>query len=254
MRALPSRRRRRARRWRNRSTPWRAAGLRVLGVARADFAGGDWPDHAARFRLRVPRPGRPRRSAARRGARRGRRMPLRRHPRGDDHRRLSRDRAWRSRGRPGSTPRICVTGDELAGIGRRRSWRSGCASATVFARIMPEQKLRIVEALKADGEVVAMTGDGVNDAPSLKAAHIGIAMGGRGTDVAREASSIVLLDDDFGSIVHDGAAGAAHLRQSAQGDGLHLRGACADRRAGAAAAAARLCRSCSGRSTSRSWR
>jgi P-type Ca2+ transporter type 2C len=93
-----------------------------------------------------------------------------------------------------------MTGEELRGLDDDEL-ALRLRDLTVFARIMPEQKLRIVNALKANGEIVAMTGDGVNDAPSLKSAHIGIAMGGRGTDVAREASSIVLLDDDFGSIV-----------------------------------------------------
>lgn len=94
-----------------------------------------------------------------------------------------------------------LTGDGLAALGDAEL-AERLKTVTVFARIMPEQKLRIVEALKAESEIVAMTGDGVNDAPSLKAAHIGIAMGKRGTDVAREASAIVLLEDDFGSIVH----------------------------------------------------
>jgi Ca2+-transporting ATPase len=92
-----------------------------------------------------------------------------------------------------------LTGDDLRTLDDA-TLSGRVKEVNVFARIVPEQKLRIVQALKNNGEIVAMTGDGVNDAPSLKAAHIGIAMGGRGTDVAREASAIVLLDDDFGSI------------------------------------------------------
>ncbi len=97
-------------------------------------------------------------------------------------------------------PDACITGPELAQMDAEEL-ACRVREVNIFARMVPEQKLGLVEALKKNKEVVAMTGDGVNDAPALKAAHIGIAMGGRGTDVAREAASLVLLDDDFASIV-----------------------------------------------------
>jgi len=94
-----------------------------------------------------------------------------------------------------------ITGPELMTMDKK-TLQERIKITNIFARVVPEQKLAIVNALKADGEIVAMTGDGVNDAPALKSAHIGVAMGERGTDVAREASDIVLLNDDFSSIVH----------------------------------------------------
>jgi Ca2+-transporting ATPase len=93
-----------------------------------------------------------------------------------------------------------LTGAELEGLDDA-SLAGRLRAVNVFARVAPEQKLRLVRALRSAGEVVAMTGDGINDAPALRAADIGVAMGGRGTDVAREASALVLLDDDFTSLV-----------------------------------------------------
>ena len=109
-----------------------------------------------------------------------------------------------------------LSGDELASLDDE-ALRARLAVTHVFCRVRPEHKLRVVQAFRAAGEVVAMTGDGVNDAPALKAAHIGVAMGARGTDVAREAASLVLLDDAFGSIVtaiRDGRRVFANLRRA----------------------------------------
>jgi Ca2+-transporting ATPase len=99
-----------------------------------------------------------------------------------------------------ANPEIVVTGEELTKMSGEdlKKW---VQKTNIFARVVPEQKLLLVKTLKENGEIVGMTGDGVNDAPALKAAHIGIAMGERGTDVARESSHLVLLDDDFTSIV-----------------------------------------------------
>jgi len=174
-------------------------GLRVLGVARASFVGPTWPDSQADFAFEFL-------------GLVGLADPLRKSvPSAVAECRSAGIKVVMITGDYPATARaICrqagldaadlVSGNQLDGM-TEAELALRVRTATVFARIMPEQKLRIVNALKANGEIVAMTGDGVNDAPSLKAAHIGIAMGGRGTDVAREASSIVLLDDDFGSIV-----------------------------------------------------
>ena len=177
-----------------------AQGMRVLAVASAGFAGGAWPatPHGFDFRLLgLVALADPLRDTVPRAVEDCRRAGIRVLMITGDHPGTARAIA-RQAGLDGEAG--LLLGDEVAALDAA-ALRRAVRTTTVFARVPPQQKLRIVEALKANGEVVAMTGDGVNDAPSLKAAHIGIAMGGRGTDVAREASALVLLDDDFGTLV-----------------------------------------------------
>lgn len=176
-----------------------ADGLRVLGVARGLHAAPGWPDSQHDFDFTFLglvglvdplSPGVPEAVAACRRA-------------GIDVAMITGDHpvtALAIARQAGIDIRHVLTGADIEGMDDA-ALRAAVAGARVFARVLPAQKLRLVQAFAANGEIVAMTGDGVNDAPSLKAAHIGVAMGGRGTDVAREAASLVLLDDNFPSLV-----------------------------------------------------
>ena len=177
-------------------------GMRVLGVARASYRGSVWPDiqHDFDFKflglIGLADPVRPTViPALKECAAAGIRVVM---ITGDYPATAAAiaDRIGLSTGSGG-----VISGAELSQMDDA-TLRERIRRSNIFARMVPDQKLRLVNALKANGEVVAMTGDGVNDAPALKAAHIGIAMGAHGTDVAREAAALVLLDDDFASIVH----------------------------------------------------
>jgi len=179
-----------------------AQGLRVLGVARARFTGEQWPaiEHDFEFqfigllgladplRAEIPDAVAECRSAGIRIIMITGDYPATAHS-------IAAQASLEGEG-----VNALLTGEALALL-TDVELQARIKTVSVCARIAPEQKLRIVQALKANGEIVAMTGDGVNDAPALKAAHVGVAMGGRGTDVAREAASLVLLDDNFASIV-----------------------------------------------------
>ncbi|MCC7098147.1 MAG: cation-translocating P-type ATPase [Rubrivivax sp.] len=180
-----------------------AKGLRVLGVARGDFEGQDWPadEHGFDFEfvglLGLADPVRAEVPAA---VAECRAAGIRVVMITGDYPATARAIARQAGLAEGDGDGDVLCGDEIARLSDA-ALRERMAGVSVCARIAPDQKLRIVQALKARGEIVAMTGDGVNDAPALRAAHVGVAMGRRGTDVARESSSLVLVDDNFASIV-----------------------------------------------------
>ncbi|MEN9864465.1 MAG: hypothetical protein RL748_55, partial [Pseudomonadota bacterium] len=175
-------------------------GLRVLGVAWATFPCRDLPDQQHDFKfvfiglvaLEDPlRPGVPAAIAECQAA--GIRVVMMT----GDHAATARSMA-RQAGLQSDAP--VISGSELASMSDE-TLAARLPDTHIFCRVQPEQKLRLVRAFQARGDVVAMTGDGVNDAPALKAANIGVAMGARGTEVARQAAALVLMNDDFGSLV-----------------------------------------------------
>jgi Ca2+-transporting ATPase len=177
-----------------------ARGLRVLGVARASFSGASWPagEHDFDFGfIGLIGLADPLREEIPQSVRECRQAGIRVVMITGDYA-LTASAIAQQAGLPAGD---VLSGDELAGLSDE-DLQQRMRTVGICARIAPAQKLRIVQALQALGEVVAMTGDGVNDAPALKAAHVGVAMGGRGTDVAREAADIVLVNDNFSSIVH----------------------------------------------------
>lgn len=181
-----------------------ARGLRVLGVARGELQAGDtdpaWPKSQHDFDFTFlgligfmdpPRPEVPAAIAECRSA--GIRILMLTGDHPATARAIARQVGLSERAE-------IITGDEIVSLDNDILLRR-LRDADVCARMQPEQKLRLVQLLQQNGHVVAMTGDGVNDAPALKAADVGIAMGERGTDVARESAALVLLDDSFSSIV-----------------------------------------------------
>ena len=179
-----------------------ACGLRVLGVAQARFVGDQWPavEHDFEFEfVGLLGLADPLRAEIVDAVAECRSAGIRVVMITGDYPATARAIAQAAQ-LDASQPDQLLTGDAMATMSDAEL-QQRMRRVSVCARIAPQQKLRIVQALKSNGEIVAMTGDGVNDAPALKAAHVGVAMGGRGTDVAREAASIVLLDDNFASIV-----------------------------------------------------